>query len=215
MTQIFPKWSNKVPLFLAGGLVVVLAGIVGFFWYFGSPYYTDVGYRPEQPIPYSHKLHAGDMGMDCRYCHTGVEVTATAGVPPTQTCMNCHNMVKTESDSIKPIIQSWNTGIPIEWVRIHKTPDFAYFDHSIHINRNIGCESCHGRIDQMETVMLSKPLSMKWCLDCHRDPTSHIRPDGNVTAMGWTPGEGQSDWATEFISTNKINPPTDCSGCHR
>jgi len=168
-----------------------------------------------QPIPYSHKLHAGDMGMDCRYCHTGVEVTATAGVPPTQTCMNCHRLVKPESELVKPIHESWNTGIPIQWIRIHKTPDFAYFDHSIHISRNIGCESCHGRIDQMETVMLKKPLSMKWCLDCHRNPAPHIRPEGNVTAMGWTPAENQPKLAAQFISEHNINPPTDCSGCHR
>ncbi len=215
MAQIFPKWTNKLPLYVAGTLLIVLAGIVGFFWYFGSPYYTDVGYRPEQPIPYSHKLHAGDLGMDCRYCHTYVELTASAGVPPTKTCMNCHAMVKSESEKIKPIHDSWNSGNPIEWIRVHKIPDYAYFDHSIHVNRNIGCESCHGRVDQMEKVMLVEPLSMKWCLDCHRDPASHIRPEGQITKMGWTASMDHASTVDMIMTDLNINPPTDCSGCHR
>ncbi|NOZ03169.1 MAG: cytochrome c3 family protein [FCB group bacterium] len=215
MAQIFPEWTNKLPPIVAGIVILVLVGTVGFFWYYGSPYYTDVGYRPEQPVPYSHKLHAGDLGLDCRYCHTGVEVSPVAGVPPTQTCMNCHVMVKPESEKLKAIRKSWETGEPMEWIRIHKVPDYAYFDHSIHINSQIGCSSCHGRIDRMEVVSLAEPLSMKWCLNCHRNPAPYIRPPGNVTNMRWVPSKDQLAFANRFISEKKIDPPTDCTGCHR
>lgn len=192
-----------------------LAGVVGFFWYFGSPYYTDVGYRPIQPVSYSHKLHAGDLGMDCRYCHTNVEITATAGVPPTQTCMNCHTLVKPESEKLAPVRESWKTGIPIGWIRVHKVPDYAYFDHSAHLSAGVGCSTCHGRIDQKETVMLTEPLSMKWCLDCHRNPTNFIRPNGELTNMTWTPGSDQQDLFNHLVEENPVHPPTDCAGCHR
>ncbi|MFQ6604636.1 MAG: cytochrome c3 family protein [Fidelibacterota bacterium] len=215
MAQIFPKWTNQLPLYIVIAVLFLLVGTVGFFWYYGSPYYTDVGYRPVQPIPYSHKLHAGDLGMDCRYCHTGVEVTHTAGVPPTQTCLNCHRVIKPDSEKIIPIQKSWDTNTPIQWVRVHKTPDYAYFDHSIHINANVGCASCHGRIDQMDVVTQVQPLSMKWCLDCHRNPAPHLRPDSDVTNMNWVPGLNQLELATAMISEHNINPPTDCSGCHR
>lgn len=141
MAQIFPEWSNKVPPFLLVGVIVMMVGGVGFFWYFGSPKYTDVGYQPEQPIPYSHKLHAGDLGLDCRYCHIGVEVSASAIIPPTQTCMNCHTLIKTDSEKMKLVQESWTTGKPIEWVRVHDLPDYAYFNHSAHINVGVGCES--------------------------------------------------------------------------
>ena len=215
MAQIFPEWTNKLPPIVAGMVILILVGIIGFFWYYGSPYYTDVGYRPEQPVPYSHKLHAGELGLDCLYCHTGVEVSPVAGVPPTQTCMNCHTMIKPDSEKLKPIRESWESGEPMEWIRIHKVPDYAYFDHSIHINAQIGCSSCHGRIDRMEVVSLVEPLSMKWCLDCHRNPAPYIRPPGNITNMEWVPPGNQLTFANRFISKNNIDPPTDCTGCHR
>jgi hypothetical protein len=215
VAQIFPKWSNKVPPILLVSVLVIVAGVVGFFWYYGSPKYTDVGYRPEQPVPYSHKLHAGDLGLDCRYCHTGVEVSASATIPPTQTCMNCHTLVKADSEKLAKVLQSWTEGKPVEWVRIHDLPDYAYFNHSAHINAGVGCFSCHGNVAEMEKVEQVEPLSMGWCLECHREPELHLRPHSEVTNMKWTPPENQIALAREVIEEKNINPPVDCSGCHR
>ena len=167
-------------------------------------------------MAYSHKLHAGDLAIDCRYCHVGVEKGAHAGVPPTQTCMNCHTNVKKDSPYLLPVRESWASGKPVEWVRIHKTPDYAYFDHSIHVNAAIGCESCHGRIDQMVEVWQDQPLSMGWCLDCHKAPENHLRPKGTSTVMGYTPPGGDQLALGEKIKKEaRINPPINCSGCHR
>ena len=215
MAQIFPEWSNKVlPVILIGVLFLII-GSVGFFWYFGSPQYTDVGYRPDQPVPYSHKLHAGDLGLDCRYCHIGVEVSPSATIPPTQICMNCHTLIKTDSEKLASVLKSWSNGEPIEWVRIHDLPDYAYFDHSAHINAGVGCTSCHGNVAEMEKVMQVEPLSMGWCVSCHREPEMHLRSPGEITNMKWTPPEDQIAIAKELIKTKKISPPVDCSGCHR
>jgi len=215
MAQLFPKWTNKLPLFIVlGGLFTVLL-IIGFFWYYGSPKYTDVGYRPVQPVPYSHKLHAGDLGIDCRYCHVAVEKSAVASVPPTQTCLNCHRLVKPDSEKLKPIFKSWETGIPMQWVKVHKIPDYAYFNHSAHIRAGVGCESCHGNIAQMEVVQQVEPLSMSWCLDCHRNPAPRLRPLNQVTTMGWQPPKNQTEIGQRFMQERNINPPTDCAGCHR
>ena len=215
MAQIFPKWSNRIPPIAAGAIVLLLLGIVGFFWYYGSPHYTDVGYRPEQPVPYSHKLHAGDLGMDCRYCHSSVEISAKANVPPTQTCMNCHTLILTNSEKLLPVRESWTSGEPIEWVRIHKLADYAYFNHSAHLNAGVGCASCHGNVAEMEKVIQVEPLSMGWCLDCHRDPAQHLRPAGEITNMNWTPPADQLALAAMLIKEKNIAPPVDCSGCHR
>jgi hypothetical protein len=215
VAQIFPKWSNIVPGLLL--IAVLLSGIsiIGFFWYYGSPNYTDVGYRPQQPIPYSHKLHAGDLGIDCCYCHTSVETSAKANVPPTQTCMNCHNLILAESEKILPIRESYVADKPIEWVRVHKIADYAYFNHSAHINAGIGCISCHGNVAEMEKVMQVEPLSMGWCLDCHRNPNPHLRPLEEITNMKWTPPDNQLEFAARLRKEKKIEPPEDCSGCHR
>ncbi len=215
MAQIFPEWTNKLPgrIILSGGVLVILA-IAG-IWYYWSPWYTDVGYQPVQPIPYDHKFHVGELGMDCRYCHTGVEVSPVAMVPPTQTCMNCHAMVKTESPELAPLRESWEKGTPLRWVRIHKVPDYAFFDHSAHVSVGVGCESCHGNIAEMEEVFLDQPLSMGWCLDCHRNPDPHLRPVEDITVMGWTPPEDQPARAAAIKAALDINPPETCSGCHR
>ncbi len=190
-------------------------GVVGFFWYYGSPEYTDVGYMPKQPVKYSHKLHAGELEIDCRYCHTGVEVAANANVPPTETCMNCHSLIGTDSLSLDPVRESWATGKSIEWVRVNDLPDYAFFNHSSHVNVGIGCESCHGNIASMEVVEQKKSLSMSWCLECHRYPQKYIRPVDQVTKMDWKPMENQAEFAQQFIKEKNIKPPTDCSGCHR
>jgi hypothetical protein len=215
LAQIFPKWTNKLPLVIGVGGVVLAIVLVWGVWYYFSPKYTDVGYRPVQPVPYSHKLHAGDLGIDCRYCHTTVEVSAWANVPPTQTCMNCHKLILPESQKLLPVRESYATGKPIEWIRVHHIPDFAYFNHSAHLRAGVGCASCHGNVAQMEVVQQVQPLSMGWCLDCHRKPDMHLRPHDQLTNMEWTPPEDQMSFAKRIKEELQIKPPVDCSGCHR
>jgi len=215
MAQIFPKWTNRVPVFvLGGGLPVVLLAL-GAVGYYASPEFTDVGYRPVQPIPYSHKLHAGELGIDCRYCHAQVEVAAAATLPPTKVCMNCHALVARDSALLAPLRESAESGAPIEWVRIHKVPDYAYFDHSVHIRAGVGCASCHGAIQEMEVVQQAKLLSMSWCLGCHRNPDMHLRPLDEITNMEWSPPKAQMEIASQLRMERKLNPSTDCSACHR
>jgi hypothetical protein len=176
----------------------------------------EVGYAPQQPVNYSHQLHAGKLGIDCRYCHTSVEVASDAMIPPTQTCMNCHSQIKTDSDKLALVRESWATGKPIEWVRVHNLPDYAHFNHAAHVNVGVSCVSCHGRVDRMEVVMQSEPLSMGWCLDCHRNPAPNLRPVAEVTNLGWKPEPGfdQAAFAAEQIKKLNINPPVHCNGCH-
>lgn len=166
-------------------------------------------------MAYSHKLHAGDLGMDCRYCHSNVESSPVAGIPPTQTCMNCHNLIKRDSEKIKPILASFESGKPIEWIRVHNLPDYAFFDHSVHFSAGVGCASCHGNVAQMEKVTQKEPLSMSWCLDCHRSPDNHLRPVNEVTNMKWTPPSNQAEFAASVKKERQLAPPEDCTGCHR
>lgn len=211
----FPGWTwilrPGIALAALGGLVYAGVLVAAGF----SPKATDVGYMPAQPVPYSHALHVGQLGMDCRYCHTGVEVAAAASIPPTQTCMNCHSKVRAESEKLIPIRESYATGMPVEWIRVHDLPDYVYFDHSAHVRRGVGCVSCHGRIDTMEVVYQAEPLSMGWCLKCHRNPEQHLRPVGLVTTLDWVPEEDQIALGTRLVEANHIDPPTDCNTCHR
>jgi hypothetical protein len=207
--QIFPRSLNKLPLLLGGVGTVVPALLVGAIWYYVTPKNFQVGYAPTQPVPYSHRLPFGQMGMDCRYCHANVEVAAKAMVPPTQVCMGCHTMVRPESARLAPVRASWESGDPVEWVHIHKLPDHAYFDHSAHLAAGVGCVTCHGRVDQMEVVRMEAPLGMGWCLDCHRDPQPNLRPKDQITNMEWKP-EMAGNWTPP-----EVNPPQHCSGCHR
>ena len=215
MAQIFPEWTNKLALVAGIGGPVVTVLLIGGVWYYGSPEYLEVGYRPHQPVPYSHKLHVGDLGLDCRYCHASVEVSPVANVPPTQVCMNCHKLVARDSEKLAPIRDSLASGFPVEWVRVHRLPDYAYFNHSAHVRAGVGCVSCHGRVDQMEEVMQVEPLSMSWCLDCHRNPAPNLRPVDQVTNMRWSAPPDQVEIAAATIEANGIHPPVDCSGCHR
>ncbi len=216
MAQIFPKWTNKAPTYVLVGIILIAVISFMLIDYYASPMYTDVGYRPNQPVPYSHKVHAGDLGLDCRFCHTGVETSPVAGLPPTQTCMNCHNMIKADSEDIKLVQESFKSGYPMQWVRVHKSPDYVYFDHSAHITAGVGCASCHGRIDEMEIVSQEEPLSMGWCLTCHRNPDDHLRPVSEVTNMSWTPPANQAEFAAKQKELLDIKAPiTDCTGCHR
>lgn len=215
MAQIFPEWANNVPKQIQLGLIISLTGIVFGFWYFGSPEYLEVGYAPQQPIPYSHQLHVGQLGIDCRYCHASVEISPKASIPPTQTCMGCHEQILPDSPALEPLWESWETGNPVEWVRVHDVPDHAYFDHSAHINVGIGCTSCHGRVDRMHVVMKTESMSMGWCLDCHREPEPSIRPMDQVYNMAWQAPENQYELAQMIISKRNIVPPVYCNACHR
>lgn len=214
MPQIFPTWANKIPRLLLILAFLGLTGVVLFFWYFGSNQFLEVGYAPEQPVPYSHQLHAGKLGMDCRYCHTSVEVASNAMIPPTQTCMNCHSQIKTDSPKLAAVRDSWATGKPIEWVRVHNLPDYAHFNHSAHVTVGVSCVSCHGRVDRMEVVTQKELLSMGWCLDCHRNPAPNLRPVDQVTNLGWTPGPDHAEFAANQIKALKLSPPVYCNGCH-
>lgn len=215
MAQIFPEWTNKLPPYIVLGVILIIIGVVGFVWYYFSPWYTDVGYRPEQPVPFSHKLHNDDLGIDCRYCHNLVEVSPHANVPPTQTCMNCHIIIKRDSEKLAMIRESWIQKKPMEWIRVHKLPDYVYFDHSVHLRAGVGCFSCHGNINQLEVVKQNFPLSMSWCLDCHRNPDMYLRPVSEITNMYWTPPDNQMELAKKIRAEKDINPNTDCSACHR
>jgi len=210
--QIFPRSLNFLPLIGALAAVLGGAGLTFAIWYYGSPKNTQVGYAPVQPVPYSHKLHAGELGIDCRYCHANIERSQEAMIPATQTCMGCHAVVKPDSIKLTAIRESWKSGKPMEWTRIHRLPDHAYFDHSVHLANGVGCTSCHGRVDQMEVVRQDQPLSMSWCLDCHRDPGPALRPKDQITNMAWEP---PTDKEVLLARAAEVNPPQHCSGCHR
>ena len=210
--QIFPKTLNILPVVLA--LVTFVAGgaVTGIVWYYLSPANLQVGYTPRQPLPYSHRMHAGQLGMDCRYCHANVERSGEALIPPTQSCMGCHSMIKAQSPRLRLVRESWATGKPIEWVRVHKLPDHAYFNHSVHLNAGVGCSTCHGRIDQMEVVSVVQPMSMSWCIECHRNPGPSLRPHDQITNMAWV--QTATPEAVQALAAN-VHPPENCSGCHR
>jgi hypothetical protein len=190
---------------------LLVAGV----WYYSSPEYTDVGYRPIQPVAYSHRLHAGELGIDCLYCHASVDRSPVAVVPPTRVCMNCHHLVKRDSPQLAAIRESAASGRRMRWVRVHDLPGFAYFDHRPHLRAGVGCATCHGRVDQMEVVTQAEPLSMSWCLDCHRDPDPHLRPEHEVTNMDWSPPRDQLQVAARIRAEKRLRPPLDCTGCHR
>ncbi len=214
MAVIFPRWSNWIFPIVFGlvGPVVTVAVISG-VWYWVSPEFTDVGYQPEQPVAYSHKLHAGDLGIDCRYCHNTVEQGAAAAVPPPATCMNCHKVIKADSEKLAPVREAAAGGEALAWSRVHLFPDYAYFDHSVHVAATIGCVECHGRVDQMVKVTQAETLSMRFCLACHKDPGPNLRPHSELTNMAWTPED--SPEFDPHASGRFPDPPQHCGGCHR
>ena len=222
MSAIFPKWTNWLPLGLlavagvAGGLVTV--GVA----YYATPKYTRAGYQPIQPVPFSHAVHAGQMGMDCRYCHSTVDKSWFSNIPSASTCMNCHNQVLKDDPRLAPVRESVATGKPIAWVQVHKVPDYVYFNHSVHVARGFSCVECHGRIDQMDEVFHAKSLSMSFCLDCHRNPAGQIRPTDKVTDLGWTWSTNgveaahlQTVEGKKLVEHMRVESLQSCSACHR
>jgi menaquinone reductase, multiheme cytochrome c subunit len=212
---VFPRWTNKIRQFAGAALGGAPIYLTAFVWYGFSPKTTDVGYQPKQPVPYSHALHAGELGIDCRYCHSTVDQAALAAIPATETCMNCHRLVRKDSPKLLPIRESHATGQPVEWIKVHDLPDYVFFNHSAHVTRGVGCVSCHGRVDRMEKVFQKEPLSMGWCLDCHRAPEKNLRPPAEVTNMNWTAPGDPVAYGAQLREQGNINPPTHCSTCHR
>jgi hypothetical protein len=222
----FPNWVNKFT-FLAAATAVVVGGYLATCLFAAiSPKIVNVGHQPKQPVPFSHKLHAGQLKMDCRYCHNTVERAGHAAIPPTATCGNCHGgsrttkgerdlgIVHAESTLLKPIRVSLESNDPVLWERVHDLPDFVYFNHSAHVNKGVSCVSCHGRIDKMEIVTQVEPLSMKWCLDCHRNPTPNIRDPKLVTQLDFVP-ENPEEYHKKWAAKLNVNPNVNCSTCHR
>lgn len=247
MSTIFPKWTNQLPPVLGaiafGSLVLIVAGV----WYYFTPKYWEVGYQPVQPIAFSHQLHAGQLGMDCRYCHSNVEESKHANVPSPHTCMNCHVVVDElggylakavspdgqtpsahwQSEDLKTLRTAYATGDAIEWDRIHKIPDYAHFNHAVHVNAGVSCYSCHQRIDQMPVVYQSESLSMAWCLDCHRAPENHLvdvdgalNPDDPVRITDLRRVEqlladpNQKTRGMQLAERLRNTPPQHCGACH-
>ncbi len=215
---VFPRWTNAaLPVLGTAGVIVplYLAALVAYGF---SPNTTDVGYRPIQPVPFSHRIHAGELGMDCRYCHNTVEYADKAAIPPTQTCFNCHSQIHKDSPNVAPLLESYVTGMPMLWNRVHDEPDFVYFSHQAHVARGVSCVECHGRIDKMEVVQQQERLSMGWCLACHRDPEARVRDPKLVTRLDWEFGADEArrrEIGREWVHANSIEPSQDCSTCHR
>lgn len=220
MTQIFRPRANglasAILLALAGSLAVVGAAAA---IYANAPAATGEGRVVEQPVPFSHAHHVGGLGIDCRYCHTSVEISAFAGLPSTETCMTCHSQLWTNAEMLRPVRRSLENGTPLRWKRVHDLPDFVYFNHSAHVANGVACESCHGRVDRMPLMHQAKPLTMGWCLDCHRNPAGNLRPKEDVFAMGWRPPEDKTpqQLGAELMHRYAIETGTltDCSTCHR
>ena len=219
MPQVFHRSTNTISWFS-----IALAAIaVGVFFFAAeqlqrSPYTSWRGVARTQPVPFSHQHHVGGLGIDCRYCHTSVETSNFAGIPPTATCMNCHKQIWADSVYLEPVRASFRTGKPIEWIRVHDLPDYAYFNHSIHVNKGVGCSTCHGRVDTMPLTYQVESLQMEWCLTCHRAPERFVRPREKVFSMDWQPPANQIEEGRKLVKQYHIANPgviTSCSTCHR
>ncbi|HYD48249.1 MAG TPA: cytochrome c3 family protein [Terriglobales bacterium] len=218
MAQVFQRSTNTLArLSIFGGLFAIAALTYGVALINRSSYVTQARVSREQPVMFSHKHHAGELGIDCRYCHTSVEQSSFAGIPPTQTCMNCHAQIWADSPTLEPVRASFRTGESIPWVRVHDLPDYVYFDHSIHVTKGIGCSSCHGEVDRMNFTWQEASLQMEWCLSCHRAPQDHIRPKSEIFNMRWQPPADQSQVGVELLKANGVvsQQLTNCSVCHR
>jgi hypothetical protein len=218
MAQIFHPSTNTISKVTIFGGVFILAGLgILASIFVRSSYVTQVGVTIEQPVQFSHDRHVNGNGLDCRYCHTSVEDSSFANIPPTHTCMTCHSQIWSNSPQLALVRESFETGEPIPWVRVHDMPDFVYFDHSIHIEKGIGCETCHGQVNEMPLIRKVNTMQMEWCLDCHRAPEKYIRPKEEVYTMGWIPPEDQLTLGARLVDEYNVNVEqlSNCSVCHR
>lgn len=216
MAQIFHRSTNTLSRLSIYGAVFILVAL-GYAGYAvsRSPYFTEVNVARDQPVPFSHKHHAGELGIDCRYCHTSVENSSFAGLPPTATCMTCHSQIWANSPMLEPVRASYRNDQSLEWVRVNALPDFVYFNHSIHLKKGIGCTTCHGPIGEMPLTWRANTLQMDWCLDCHRQPEWYVRPRELVFNAGYKPPADQLALGRKLVEEYKIQKLTNCSTCHR
>jgi len=216
MAQLFHSSTNTIVRIIAIFAAVSLAGLGWVWWELQhSEFLTRVNEFRDQPVMFSHKHHVNGLGLDCRYCHTSVEKSSSAGIPPTHTCMSCHSQIWTEAPILEPVRESYRNSRPLEWLRIHDLPDFAYFNHSIHIKKGIGCTTCHGQVDQMPLMRQANPMFMSWCLECHRAPEKFIRPRDEVFNSEWRLPADQLEMGQTLVQEYKVKPNDNCSTCHR
>ncbi len=216
MPQVFHRSMNALArASLLFGLIVAGGGVGLVMAFARLPYATRQGVAREQPVPFSHQHHVGGMGLDCRYCHTAVETSAAAGTPPTKTCMNCHSQIWADSPALEPVRASFRTGKSLQWVRVHDLPEFVYFNHSAHVNKGVGCSTCHGRVDLMPLMQQEQSLLMDWCLECHRAPERFVRPKEEVFNTAYAPRTDQLELGRKLVKLYDIKPRTSCSTCHR
>jgi hypothetical protein len=219
MSQLFHRHSNiysRLSIVALGVFVALLGGAIGLVHLGG--FNTNQSAFVEQPIQFSHAHHVGGMGIDCRYCHTSVEDSAFANIPPTKTCMNCHSQIWTTAPILEPVRASFQNNTPLRWTRVNDLPDFVYFNHSIHVRQGVGCATCHGPVDRMPLMYQEAPLTMNWCLNCHRNPAQFVRPRDQVYNMRWTRPAGDPDLGARLVKEYKIGSVeqlTSCSTCHR
>jgi cytochrome c7-like protein len=216
MSQIFHPSTNTISRVSIYGAVFLVAGGLWMLQKVNrSSYVTQAFVAREQPVPFSHAHHVGGIGIDCRYCHTTVETSAFAGIPPTKTCMNCHTQLFNDSPTLEPVRESFRTGTPIVWTRVHDLPDFVYFDHSIHVNKGVACVTCHGRVDRMALTWMESSLLMEWCVNCHRRPETSLQPRETIASLDWQAPAGREAEGLRLMREYNVRARTDCSTCHR
>jgi hypothetical protein len=216
MAQVFRRSSNTLFRLVIVGTILLVAGAIGTIMAIDrSRYVTDVGVAVEQPVQFSHQHHVSHLGIHCNYCHTSVEVSSYAGIPPTHTCMSCHSQIWVNSPMLEPVRASYRTNQSIEWNKVHDLPEYVYFNHSIHVKKGIGCSTCHGRVDQMNLVYKANTLQMGWCLDCHRQPEKYIRPREAIYQMDWVPPANQAELGAKLVAEYQVQKLLDCYTCHR
>jgi hypothetical protein len=216
MPQIFHRSTNTISRVSIFGAVLIVAGLLGLIAEIQrSPWVTDAHVAREQPLQFSHERHVGGNGIDCRYCHSSVEDSSFAGIPPTKTCMNCHSQVFSNSPFLEPVRQSFQSGASIQWTRVHDLPDFVYFNHGIHIHKGVGCTTCHGPVDRMPLMRQEQSLQMEWCLECHRSPERFVRPREAVFSVDYVPPADQVELGKRLVAEYRIERLTSCSTCHR
>ena len=223
MSDVFPRWTNRLPGQIIFGLLLIGGVVTAGLNYYFTPKYTRVGFQPTQPVPFSHSIHVKQLGLDCRYCHDGVEKSWYSNVPAADTCINCHSAVRADDPKLEPVRASYkDANKPVEWVQIHKLPDYVYFNHSVHVNRGVSCVECHGRVDQMDEVRHEKLFSMTVWLDCHRelspengDPKKRLRPLDKITDLAYDRSSDPANKDTDFVKKWHVKTSENCPACHR